>query len=282
MRVTSRQTINGQDAVPRAFSKFSSGFNPPSVTIHIFLRLDKVPTPAFLFWILDDCELYTLDPIPDFFLFELLSNVVPIMAPKKESDGLSAFERRRLENIAANKALLSEISVTAKNIIPDKPVSKPSAPRKRTRAEPVLREPRRGTRMSSRLAGVSANDDVLKRKLEVESEHQASENKAKRLRSGDDMNLGDIVVDGRKYTSSMDGLKGIFRGAQPGMRTFSDYDIKETTDANLKELRSQMSGLKLYEHWIPNGKYYIAFLLAITLVTSCLQISRSPRNEYTH
>ncbi|GFP59844.1 DNA damage-binding protein cmr1 [Trichoderma asperellum] len=174
------------------------------------------------------------------------------MAPKKESDGLSAFERRRLENIAANKALLSEISVTAKNIIPDKPVSKPSAPRKRTRAEPVLREPRRGTRMSSRLAGVSADDGVLKRKLEVEAEHQAAESKAKRLRSGDDMNLGDIVVDGRKYTSSMDGLKGIFRGAQPGVRTFSDYDIKETTDASLKELRSQMSGLKLYEHWIPN------------------------------
>ncbi|KAK1254820.1 hypothetical protein MKX08_008815 [Trichoderma sp. CBMAI-0020] len=174
------------------------------------------------------------------------------MAPKKESDGLSAFERRRLENIAANKALLSEISVTAKNIIPDKPISKPSAPRKRTRAEPVLREPRRGTRMSSRLAGVTADDDVLKRKLEVESEHQAAESKAKRLRSGEDMHLGDIVVDGRKYTSSMDGLKGIFRGAQPGVRTFSDYDIKETTDANLKELRSQMSGLKLYEHWIPN------------------------------
>lgn len=181
------------------------------------------------------------------------------MAPKKESDGLSAFERRRLENIAANKALLSEISVTAKNIIPDKPVSKPSAPRRRTRAEPVLREPRRGTRMSSRLAGVTADDDVLKRKLEVESEHQAAENKAKRLRSGEDMHLGDIVVDGRKYTSSMDGLKGIFRGAQPGVRTFSDYDIKETTDVNLKELRSQMSGLKLYEHWIPNGNFALLF-----------------------
>ncbi|KAL7796689.1 WD40-repeat-containing domain protein [Trichoderma ceciliae] len=174
------------------------------------------------------------------------------MAPKKEDDGLSAFERRRLENIAANKALLSEISVTAKKIIPDKPVSRPSAPRKKTRAEPVLREPRRGTRMSSRLAGVAADDEVLKRKLEVEAEHQAEQVKAKRLRIGDDLNLGDIVVDGKKWTSSMDGLKDIFRGAQPGVRTFSEYDIKDTTDGDLKNLRLRMSGLKLYEHWIPN------------------------------
>ncbi|KAL6701607.1 WD40-repeat-containing domain protein [Trichoderma pleuroticola] len=173
------------------------------------------------------------------------------MAPKNESDGLSAFERRRLENIAANKALLSEISVTAKKIIPDKPISKPSAPRKRVKAEPVVREPRRGTRMSSRLAGVAADDEVLKRKLEVEAEHQAEQVKAKRLRIGEDMNLGDIIVDGKKYTSSMDGLKGIFRGAQPGVRTF-EYDAKEATDGDLKELRQRMNGLKLYEHWIPN------------------------------
>ncbi|UKZ75646.1 hypothetical protein TrVFT333_003336 [Trichoderma virens FT-333] len=173
------------------------------------------------------------------------------MAPKNEADGLSAFERRRLENIAANKALLSEISVTAKKIIPDKPASKASAPRKKIKAEPVVREPRRGTRMSSRLAGVAADDEVLKRKLEVEAEHQAEQVKAKRLRVGDDMNLGDIVVDGKKYTSSMDGLKGIFRGAQPGVRTF-EYDAKEATDGDLKELRQRMNGLKLYEHWIPN------------------------------
>ncbi|KAL7945033.1 WD40-repeat-containing domain protein [Trichoderma barbatum] len=173
------------------------------------------------------------------------------MAPKTEGDGLSAFERRRLENIAANKALLSEISVTAKKIIPDKPASKPSAPRKKVKAEPVVREPRRGTRMSSRLAGVAADDEVLKRKLEVEAEHQAGQVKAKRLRVGDDMNLGDIVVDGKKYTSSMDGLKGIFRGAQPGVRTFV-YDAKEATDGDLKEARQRMNGLKLYEHWIPN------------------------------
>ncbi|KAH6609140.1 hypothetical protein Trco_002486 [Trichoderma cornu-damae] len=174
------------------------------------------------------------------------------MPPKKEADGLSAFERRRLENIAANKALLSEISVTAKKIIPDKPISRPSAARRKTRAEPVLREPRRGTRMSSRLAGVAADEEVQKRKLEVEAEHQAEQVKVKRLRVGDDMNLGDIVVDGKKWTSSMDGLKGIFRGAQPGVRTFSEYDVKETTDSDLKSLRLRMSGLKLYEHWIPN------------------------------
>lgn len=194
------------------------------------------------------------------------------MAPKNEGDGLSAFERRRLENIAANKALLSEISVTAKKIIPDKPVSKSSTPRKRVKAEPVVREPRRGTRMSSRLAGVAADDEVLKRKLEVEAEHQAEQVKAKRLRIGDDMNLGDIIVDGKKYTSSMDGLKGIFRGAQPGVRTF-EYDAKEATDGDLKELRQRMNGLKLYEHWIPNGRFPRIGLLIATL---------TPNPSYRH
>lgn len=195
------------------------------------------------------------------------------MAPKNEGDGLSAFERRRLENIAANKALLSEISVTAKKIIPDKPVSKSSTPRKRVKAEPVVREPRRGTRMSSRLAGVAADDEVLKRKLEVEAEHQAEQVKAKRLRIGDDMNLGDIIVDGKKYTSSMDGLKGIFRGAQPGVRTF-EYDAKEATGGDLKELRRRMNGLKLYEHWIPNGRFP-----RISLVIAALTPNFSHRHQ---
>lgn len=191
------------------------------------------------------------------------------MAPKKEGDGLSAFERRRLENIAANKALLSEISVTAKKIIPDKPASKSFAPRKKQKAEPVLREPRRGTRMSSRLAGVAADDEVLKRKLDVEAEHQADQAKAKRLRIGDDMNLGDIIVDGKKYTSSMDGLKGIFRGAQPGVRTF-EYDAKEATDGDLKDLRLRMNGLKLYEHWIPNGEFPRTDLFMAVIITNSL------------
>ncbi|KAJ4164040.1 hypothetical protein LMH87_005731 [Akanthomyces muscarius] len=173
------------------------------------------------------------------------------MPIKKEPTEMSAFERRRLENIAANKALLTDISATAKKVIPAKPAPKP-APKRKSRTETVKRESARPTRMSSRLAGIDADNETLKRKLEVEAEYEASRTQAKKIRTADDLNLGDIVVDGRKYGSSVAGIQGIFRGAEPGVRTFSEDDIKETTDAGLKELRLRMSSLELYEHWAPN------------------------------
>ena len=42
------------------------------------------------------------------------------------------------------------------------------------------------------------------------------------------------------------------RGAQPHFRTFTEDDIKETTDEGLKALREKISGLELYEGWEPN------------------------------
>ncbi|EGX96503.1 WD repeat containing protein [Cordyceps militaris CM01] len=173
------------------------------------------------------------------------------MPIKKEPTEMSAFERRRLENIAANKALLTDISTTAQKVTPLKPAPK-AAPKKRSRAEAVKREAARPTRMSSRLAGIDADNDTLKRKMEVEAEYEASKSQAKKMRVGDDLNLGDIVVDGKKYGGSVAGITGIFRGAEPGVRTFSEDDIKETTNAGLKDLRLRMSSLKLYEHWLPN------------------------------
>lgn len=174
------------------------------------------------------------------------------MTIKKEPAEMSAFERRRLENIAANKALLNDISATAKKVIPDKPAPKP-APKRKARAEPVKRESARPTRMSSRLAGLDADNETLKRKMEVEAQFEASKAASKKLRTSDDLNLGDIAVDGKKWGGNLDTMRGIFRGAEPGVRTFSEEDIKETTDAGLKDLRLRMSSLKLYEHWAPNG-----------------------------
>jgi hypothetical protein len=68
------------------------------------------------------------------------------------------------------------------------------------------------------------------------------------------LNLGDIAVEGKKWSAGLDSLKGIVRGAEPGVRTFTEDDIKETTDKSLKELRLRMGRLKIYEHWLPNGK----------------------------
>lgn len=174
------------------------------------------------------------------------------MPVKKEPAEMSAFERKRLENIAANRAILTDISATAKKIIPDKPKpAKSSAPRRKS--EPVKRESTRPTRMSSRLAGLEADNETLKRKLEVEAESQAEVAKAKKLRVVGDLNLGDVAVEGKKWTAGLDSLKGIVRGAQPGVRTFTEDDIKETTDKSLKDLRQRMNSLKIYEHWLPNG-----------------------------
>ena len=43
---------------------------------------------------------------------------------KKEKAEMSAFERKRLENIAANQAILKDLSTSAEKIMP-KTVSKP-------------------------------------------------------------------------------------------------------------------------------------------------------------
>lgn len=167
---------------------------------------------------------------------------------------MSAFERKRLENIANNNAILSGISTTAAKIIPKPAPPKPKrTSSSRVKREPVKREPLRPTRQSSRLAGLGADSEVLKRKLEVEAEVEAEKAKAKKMRVSGDLNLGDIQVEGRKWEGGLDGLaslKGLaVRGAQPGVRTFTDEDVKETTDKGLKDLRLRMSSLKLYEKW---------------------------------
>ncbi|KAK3690441.1 WD40-repeat-containing domain protein, partial [Podospora appendiculata] len=184
------------------------------------------------------------------------------MPPKKEPP-MSAFERKRLENIANNNAILNGISTTADKIIP-RPAAPKSKPKRtstpRAKPAPVAKEPARATRQSSRLAGIGADSDVLKRKFEIEAEEESAKAKAKRLRVSGDLNLGDIKVEGRKWEGGLDALaslKGLglglqARGAQPGVRTFTDDDVKETTDKDLKDLRLRMSGMELYEKWPVN------------------------------
>ncbi|KAG5968439.1 hypothetical protein E4U58_001862 [Claviceps cyperi] len=173
------------------------------------------------------------------------------MPAKKEPTEMSAFERKRLENIEANRAILKDISATAKKIIPAKAAPTP-APRRSRRSEPVKREAPRPTRVSSRLAGLEADNETLKRKLEIEAEHQAQEAKAKKLRVNHDLNLGDVAVEGKRWAAGLNSVQSIVRGAQPGVRTFTEDDIKETTDQSLKELRQRMGGLTMYEQWAPN------------------------------
>lgn len=175
--------------------------------------------------------------------------------PVKKEETISAFERRRLENIAANNAILRDISTTAAKAIPlpkPEPVKKrPAAPR--AKREPAKRVAVRATRQSSRLAGLDADDETLKRKAEVEAEADSDKARQKKTRVAGELKLGDIKVEGRKWDGE---LGAIFRvGAQPGVRTFTEEDVKETTDKELKGLRIRMGGLKLYEKWAVNGKH---------------------------
>ncbi|KAG4026578.1 hypothetical protein MFRU_039g00560 [Monilinia fructicola] len=174
------------------------------------------------------------------------------MAPaKKTRPEMSAFERRRLENIAANQAMLKDLSTTAQKIVPKPPPkAKTSTPRKRT--APIKKETPRPTRTSSRLAGIEADSETAKRKAEVELDFAKEVSQAKRQRVAGDLNISDIVVEGKKWKKEEGFLSGIMRGAQPNLRTFTEDDIKETTDEGLKALRERMSGLALYEPYEPN------------------------------
>ncbi|KAL9948624.1 hypothetical protein D7B24_005332 [Verticillium nonalfalfae] len=180
----------------------------------------------------------------------------PVPVKKEAPAAMSAFEKRRLENIAANQALLKDISATASKIIPaSKPTpTRASKPSKRTRDAPVKREPAMATRRSSRVAGLGPDKDDAKRAFEDTALESPLE-RAKRMRFSGDLNLGDALVEGKKWSAGLEGLqglKGLSRGAQPGQRTFTEDDIKNTTDKDLKDLRLRMDGLKLYEGWMPN------------------------------
>ncbi|KAK7423805.1 hypothetical protein QQZ08_008848 [Neonectria magnoliae] len=173
------------------------------------------------------------------------------MSPQ-DGPTMSAFERRRLENIAINQAFLDQAAEVAKKITPKTPKSTPPKPKTRSRSSAGKRETPRPTRMSSRLAGLEADNETLKRKMEVEAESAAEIAKAKKLRVNGDLSLGDITVDGKKWVSGVGGLKGLVRGAEPGVRTFTEDDVRKTTTKELKELRLRMSNLKIYEHWSPH------------------------------
>jgi len=178
--------------------------------------------------------------------------IIAMAKVKAEENGISAFERKRLENIAANQAILKDLSTTAKKAIP-RPSPKPTTRAPRKRAAPVKKEPAIPTRTSSRLAGLEAEGGAAKRKADDTAELARDEEKAKRMRVAGDLNLSDIAVEGKKWKKDENFLTGIMRGAQPYERTFNEEDIKETTDESLKSLREKMSGLELYETWSPNG-----------------------------
>ncbi|KAI3392438.1 hypothetical protein diail_5717 [Diaporthe ilicicola] len=179
------------------------------------------------------------------------------MPVKKEKEPLSAFEQRRLQNITANNEILKDLSQTASKIA--KPAPPKPQPRPRPKRQPVERreQPKREkavpTRASSRLKGETPKREA---KDPAPASLFAADRPAKRARVNEDLNLGDILVEGRKFTNGVDAVTGLISiprlGAEPGVRTFDEDDIKETTDEDLRDLREKMNNLELYEKWAVN------------------------------
>lgn len=175
--------------------------------------------------------------------------------PKKSAAELSEYELQRQENIAKNQALLRQLQLEAASagIAPKKPsraTPDKAAKKKKTPVQKVKEEvqPRR---TSSRLRGIVADSEIAKRKAEEESELLAQAERAKRQRVSEDLRFSDVVVAGKDWDQSGNFLR-LVGPANPGERTFTAQDIKETTDKELKELRERMSNLELWEGFEPN------------------------------
>ena len=177
---------------------------------------------------------------------------------RKEIAELSEYEKQRQANIAQRDKLLKQLALDASSAgLGPKPLVKPlikketaqkkKAPVKRVKEEILPR------RTSSRLAGLTADSEVAKRKAEDEYAAAQEAARAKRQRISGDLNLSDVVVSGKEWDKSENFFVDLAsRGARPYVRTFGETEVKETTDKELRALRERMSGLQLYDRFEPN------------------------------
>lgn len=178
--------------------------------------------------------------------------------PRKSNAELSEYEIQRQEKIEKNQALLRQLQLDAASagLAPSTKATKSGTPdRSQKKKKPVqkVKEEVLPRRTSSRLRGIVADSEVAKRKADEEAEAFQEAQKAKRQRVSDDLNLTDIVVAGRSWNQSGNFLSMV-GPANPGERTFSAQDVKETSDKELRALRERMSGLQLWEGFEPNSK----------------------------
>jgi len=176
---------------------------------------------------------------------------------------LSEYELQRQANIAERDALLKQLALDAASAgLAPKPISKPltTADRSHKRKTPVkkIKDEVLPRRTSSRLAGLTADSEIAKRKAEDEYVAVQEAARAKRQRVSGDLDLKDIVVAGKQWDKSENFLVDVVnRGGKPYERTFGERDVKETSDKELRALREKMSGLELYDGFEPNSTLYL-------------------------
>lgn len=178
--------------------------------------------------------------------------------------GLSEFEKQRLANIAERDALLKKLSLEAQSAglftTPKTPGSNAPKPKKKAPPKRIKEEesplPRR---QSSRLRGLTADSEVVKRKAEEQYEAAREAERAKKARRTDSYSANDMFIAGQKLNGdSLIGVDVVNKGvAEPYVRTFGDEEIKKTTDKDLKALREEMNGLSLWSQWDPQSMSYI-------------------------
>lgn len=167
--------------------------------------------------------------------------------------GVSAFEARRRENVANNAKLLAESqALGAKMARAAKPPPRPAAPRKRKAAEPVVRTRVMPTRQSARLSATPGDEPLAS--LKTEREIIEADRPAKKIRMTEDIKLSNASLDGARWATGSALSSFVVQGAQPGVRTFTDEDIKDTSDEKLKSLRKGMAELEIYDGWLPHGR----------------------------
>ena len=176
----------------------------------------------------------------------------------KDSTQVSDYEQQRQANIAKRDNLLKQLALDARSAglgPAPKPKPQPAKPTSHKKKTPVkkVKEEIRPTRTSSRLAGLTADSEVAKRKAEDEYAAVQEQARAKRQRVSGDLDLSDVQVTGKGWDNSENFIVDVVsRGARPYERTFDDTQVKETTDKELRSLREKMSGLELYDGFEPN------------------------------
>ncbi|KAF2487431.1 WD40-repeat-containing domain protein [Neohortaea acidophila] len=176
------------------------------------------------------------------------------MAIKKE--GLSEYELQRQEKIAKNQALFQQLQLDAAQTglgprSKAKPASSATGQKRKKPVEKKVKVDDGPRRTSARLQGIIADSEVARQKEEADTELFQEQQRIKRQRVSEDINLADAIVNGRTWNRAGNWLTAV-GPANPGHRTFTAQDIKDTSDKELRALRERMSGLELWEGAEPN------------------------------
>lgn len=166
------------------------------------------------------------------------------------------YERKRQQNILKNKLLLQQLQLDNSTLFgiskgkPSKPKPTQSSSRSSARRKHESSAEFVPRRTSSRLAGLPADSEAARNKYAEQSAVLEEVARQRWARVGGDVTFDvgggfDFAVKGERYA-----------------RTFTDEDVAQTGDEDVKRARERMMGLKLFDRWQPNGAYIALFFFS--------------------